>query len=72
MKIYRVHYQSHENSSVGHDFFSSKKEADKSLSDYIKEDKTDHFGSIDIIDFRMNKTGILEALYIAGHHANNG
>lgn len=72
MKIYRVHYQSRDNNSLGHNFWATKKEADIDLEEHIEIDPSDHYGSVDVIEFPFTKAGILEAVFVAGSHADNG
>lgn len=72
MKIYRVHYQSKEDSSMGYNFWTTRKNANNDLKEHIEQDPSDHFGEVDIVEFPYSKTGILEAMYIVGCHPNNG
>ena len=75
MKIYRVGYNTNQAASVGFAYFTTKKSAEKSLSDFKKEhsDWVD-FGSmnIEVEDVEISKAGILSILNQWASHPDNG
>lgn len=74
MRFYRVHFRFDGGSSDGYQFFTSKRESERSRSEAIRnagcvEDEPDE---VEEIEVTPTKAGILEALNRLASHADNG
>lgn len=76
MKLYRVAYYNHSDSSQGFSFHSSKKDATKELGDFKKQEGDNFDDDRSCVDeltgIKPTKAGILDLLRTVAGHPDNG
>lgn len=74
MKIYKVNYESHQESNQGFSFHSSKVKAEKALAKFKKQSRGDFNpdSGIDIIETQITAKAIIGLLNQYATHNDNG
>lgn len=73
MKFYRLHRMHEAGISVGYEYFSSKRAAERDANHWLNQgDELEHEADIDTIEIKPTKGGILAALNKYATHADNG
>jgi hypothetical protein len=73
MKIYRVGFYTEQDSSIGFDFYTNKKEAETALRKFEKQAGVDKDRSgIDVYDLQLTTKAVLQLLREVGSEPQNG
>lgn len=72
MKIYRNSYYTHQDSSVGFEFFTSKADSERAMKEHLKSGEDDGRSCIDNYDIEISKDGIMSILNKVATQPQNG